>query len=219
MRVTKMKKLKMTEQEKEERKQHIIDVSEKIFFKKSFHDTSMAEIAEKAGVAKGTLYLYFPSKKQLYYAVVFRGMHRIETIIMKNVKQCRTGYEKVVSMGRSYVEFFFRFPDYYNLIVNYESHEVTSLKPEPHIWEVYQYSEELYKHLVRWIQEGLNDGSIRQDLEPQKLGMVLWAQTTGLIQQVQLRKKLFKKWSQTVEPKDILHYYLEVTQKMLTPQS
>lgn len=39
------------------------------FARTGYHDTTMAEVAEAAGVSKGTPYLYFPSKEDLFIAL------------------------------------------------------------------------------------------------------------------------------------------------------
>jgi TetR/AcrR family transcriptional regulator len=61
------------EREKEHRKEEIIDAAQKVFFEKGLLLTTMDEIAEIAELSKGTLYLYYKSKENLYLAVMMRG--------------------------------------------------------------------------------------------------------------------------------------------------
>lgn len=58
----------------------ILQAAVKVFSKKGFHRARMDEIAEKAGVAKGTLYYNFASKSKLFSAAVTEG---IETIVIQ----------------------------------------------------------------------------------------------------------------------------------------
>jgi len=55
----------------------IIAAAAKLFGDKGYHDTTTAEIAESAGVAAGTIYIYFSSKEELLVAVFeeFLGRH------------------------------------------------------------------------------------------------------------------------------------------------
>ena len=48
----------------------ILKESLKLFRKKSYHNTSIADIAEACGLLKGSLYHYFPSKEALMSAVI-----------------------------------------------------------------------------------------------------------------------------------------------------
>ncbi|NJK33082.1 MAG: helix-turn-helix transcriptional regulator [Deltaproteobacteria bacterium] len=50
----------------------ILDVATRLFGEKGYRDTSMDEIAAEVGVAKGTLYLYFPQKLDLLFAATAR---------------------------------------------------------------------------------------------------------------------------------------------------
>lgn len=204
---------------KEHKRNLIIKTAEQIFFEKSYYETTMAEIAKKAGIAKGTLYLYFPSKKELYYTIVVKGLIIIDKIINKNIKKCVKGFDKVVAMGLSYIEFYRQHPQYYIFIANYETHEVKTPDAEPLIIEAYHKSEKLFKYLVQFIKEGIADNSIDPHIKPMEMALVLWSQTTGLIQQVHLRKKLFALWSGLQNPDNILDFYIEVTKKVLKPES
>ncbi len=55
---------------KAERPGEIIDAALELFVAKGFMATRLDEVAQRAGVSKGTLYLYFDSKEALFKAVV-----------------------------------------------------------------------------------------------------------------------------------------------------
>ncbi len=49
-----------------ERRQQLLDVALEVFSRTGFHETSMNDIAEAAGVTKPVLYQHFPSKRALF---------------------------------------------------------------------------------------------------------------------------------------------------------
>jgi AcrR family transcriptional regulator len=53
----------------EQRRSEILEAALHLFSSKGFHDTTMEEVANAAGVAKGTIYLYFQSKEHLLLAL------------------------------------------------------------------------------------------------------------------------------------------------------
>ena len=55
---------------KEARPQELLDAALALFVEKGFAATRTDEVAERAGVSKGTLYLYYPSKEELLKAVI-----------------------------------------------------------------------------------------------------------------------------------------------------
>ena len=55
---------------KQARPQELLDAALALFVEKGFAATRSEEVAQRAGVSKGTLYLYYPSKEELFKAVV-----------------------------------------------------------------------------------------------------------------------------------------------------
>jgi AcrR family transcriptional regulator len=60
----------------EERRLAIIEKASKVFEEKGYSGTTMAEISERVGGSKATLYGYFPSKDDLFVAVLEDGINR-----------------------------------------------------------------------------------------------------------------------------------------------
>ena len=58
--------------EAEERKNEILDVSQRLFSTKGFEETSIADILNEIGIAKGTLYYHFRSKEEILDAIIER---------------------------------------------------------------------------------------------------------------------------------------------------
>ena len=58
------------ERRKQQRPGELLEAALDLFVEKGFAATKSEEVAAKAGVSKGTLFLYFPSKEELFKAVV-----------------------------------------------------------------------------------------------------------------------------------------------------
>ncbi len=58
------------EQEKLARKHDILEAGLQLFAEKDFHEVTVDEIAERVGLSKGTLYLYFKNKEDLFFSIV-----------------------------------------------------------------------------------------------------------------------------------------------------
>lgn len=68
----------LREQLRQARAELILDEAEKLLTEKGYHDTSIDEIAARAGVARGTLYQHFPSKEALILALLERNVELLE---------------------------------------------------------------------------------------------------------------------------------------------
>ncbi|MGH3194241.1 MAG: TetR/AcrR family transcriptional regulator, partial [Streptosporangiaceae bacterium] len=60
---------KIAEEARAARRDQIVAAAAECFARSGYHVTTMADIAEAAGVSKGTPYLYFPSKEALFIAL------------------------------------------------------------------------------------------------------------------------------------------------------
>ncbi|ASA26374.1 TetR/AcrR family transcriptional regulator [Paenibacillus donghaensis] len=56
----------------EERRNEILDVAERLFFSKGYAKTTVNDVLQAIGIAKGTFYYYFKSKEEVMEAVVMR---------------------------------------------------------------------------------------------------------------------------------------------------
>lgn len=63
----------------DERKNEILDAADTLFSKKGFDGTSISDIIEKVGVARGTIYYHFKSKEDIMDALIER--HNVEMLI------------------------------------------------------------------------------------------------------------------------------------------
>src|SRR5207302_2286127 len=59
----------LKEKQRQEREALILQAAEEVLAEKGYHETSMDEIAARVGIAKGTVYLHFPSKEDLVVAL------------------------------------------------------------------------------------------------------------------------------------------------------
>lgn len=60
----------VTDQDKSARRDEIMAAAKKVFARKGFHTTTIADIAKEAGLAYGSIYWYFNSKDDLFHALM-----------------------------------------------------------------------------------------------------------------------------------------------------
>ena len=77
------------------RRAEIIDAARTVFARRGFALGIMDEIAKEAGVAKGTLYLYFRSKDEVFKAVLDHDMKNLKEGILKCLDEAKGLKEKI----------------------------------------------------------------------------------------------------------------------------
>jgi AcrR family transcriptional regulator len=71
------------------RSAEILGAARKVFALKGFSDATMDEIAAAAGIAKGTIYLYFPTKRDIYLAALKEGLTELRERTNRNMEAVR----------------------------------------------------------------------------------------------------------------------------------
>jgi AcrR family transcriptional regulator len=89
----------------DERRRQLLAVACDLFAATGFHDTSMDDIAEAAGVTKPVLYQHFPSKRALYGELLEDTGRRLLDRLAEATSRATSGRERVEAGFRAYFEF------------------------------------------------------------------------------------------------------------------
>lgn len=78
----------------------IIDTARSLFKKTGFKKTTMGDIARSMGKAKSSLYYYYPSKEDIFEAVLHAEMDELLDQIHESISQAATSKEKLINYCR-----------------------------------------------------------------------------------------------------------------------
>jgi AcrR family transcriptional regulator len=191
------------QREKDRRRMEIIDAAEEIFFAKGFEETTVEDIAARAELSKGTIYIYFEGKEDLHDAVVERGMNILSGMFREAVDSEKTGLLKTRAIGEAYMKFYREQKRYFDALMRFETHEREAIAGDDPLLLV-----------VDALKAGIEDGSIRYDIDPVKMAIILWGETTGVLQNNHLKCKAITD-AFGIECDDIIEYYMEQTFRLL----
>lgn len=169
------------EHNKESRREAILKVAEGIFFAKGFEGTLMDEIAREAGCTKRTLYAYFEGKEMLFNALVRRGYKALNDMTEELMDETNpeNGLVRVLRYGDIYIDFIQNYPQYFKAMAEYETHHRNN--PALELFKAtYDAGEISITRLIFCIRLGMDDGSIRRDIEPMGIALALYAQILGM---------------------------------------
>lgn len=201
--------------DKSVRKSEIIAAAEKIFFKSGVHQASMDAVAHEADVSKGTLYLYFKNKNALYRAILRRAFETLEKYVTEAISDCKgNGKEKIKEAGKAYITFSKKYPGYFDAILHYENDTVNLDDIEAESLKSMIAGNQVLEVLANVVKSGMDDGSIQIVKNPIKLAIILWGCTTGMLQMLNAKSKLFNHYY-NISEEEMLEDYFEVILKKL----
>lgn len=99
------------------KRMNILEAAARLFATQPFHKVLLSRVAEEAGVGKGTLYVYFKNKEDLYLSVLFQGFSRVVDRIRDYTEQ--QDFEPVETMAmviREIVGFAYQNPHLFEVM-------------------------------------------------------------------------------------------------------
>lgn len=184
------------QREKEQRRTEIVDAAEQLFFSRRYEEVSMDDIAREVELNKATIYLYFESKEALFATIVLRGVRILEEKYRECMDTQVPGIEKVALMGRAYSRFSEEYPEYLRLIHFYGSERFS--RENPYTAEIGKGYGTCRGILQDAIREGIDDGTIRDDLDPFLASMYCMISFMGIL-------SLEPKWTLVIEAEGFSH--------------
>lgn len=176
--------------ERKRRRDQIVDAAEKVIFSNGLEQATMEEIAETAELSKGTLYLYFKNKQELYLAICERGSNLLNGRLAKVFAADRSGLEIIRELGAVYLRFVRDNPEYFTAFMHYESLMNLDELEESEMVETCENNvREAMTFIVRALQIGMQDGTIDDSADPRELAVLIWACTKGLVQMTHMKEQ------------------------------
>ncbi|MCP4130472.1 MAG: TetR/AcrR family transcriptional regulator [bacterium] len=108
---------KLREQEKDARRNIIIDAAEEEFATKPFNKVNMRDIAKKAGISPASIYRYFPDQQSLFVEAFLRGTKDIFQKLHDIVDEAPDGAIEIVIT--EFMDYFTRNDQYFRMMMRF----------------------------------------------------------------------------------------------------
>jgi AcrR family transcriptional regulator len=166
--------------EKRERREAILDAAERVFGEKGAAHATMEDVADAAEVSKGTVYLYFKSKDDLFVALTHRPLDAVLARFAALLED--RGLDGLTLLRRlieAHAEVVHAHAPHFRLAM---ASLCGGFEPDPSTPNLGVYGQRvrtLRGTYLEAIERGMSDGSIRTDLSPDEVGAALWAGMFG----------------------------------------
>jgi AcrR family transcriptional regulator len=99
-----------------ERRRQLLDAALEVFVARGYHAAAMDEIAERAGVSKPVLYQHFPSKLELYLALLDESVGGLVDTVRSALRSTSENKQRVGATFGAYFEFVGGHDEAYRLV-------------------------------------------------------------------------------------------------------
>src|SRR3989304_2961360 len=88
---------------KTRREEEILETASKYFSECGYSEADTQTLADRLGVGKGTIYRYFPSKRELFLAAVDRSMQQLHEIVTDAIVGIEDPFDKIIKAIQAYL--------------------------------------------------------------------------------------------------------------------
>jgi AcrR family transcriptional regulator len=138
-----------------EKRQAILEQAIRTFAELGFRGTDVQAIADRASVGKGTVYRYFHSKEDLFWAATFDVLLRLDRHLLKVVDAADGACAKISAAAIAYAKFFEANPQYLEMFLQ-DRAEFRGNGPESHR----KYHQEMVHRFEGILQRGIETGEL-----------------------------------------------------------
>ena len=94
-----------TRMPRDQRRVQLLDAASDVFASKGYHAAAMDDIADAAGVSKPVLYQHFPSKLDLYLALLDQSCDRLVEVVEEALASTEDNSDRVIATVAAFYEF------------------------------------------------------------------------------------------------------------------
>jgi len=179
------------ERERQARREAIVEAAGNLFVEKGFEAASMDEVAKRAEFTKRTLYQYFPSKEDLYAAVVLRGFRSMAESMERAGKDAPDGFSRLRSYFRAYYGFYRDQSGTFALISRWGYVKSKLAEDSEAKRDLDRFNARMFSGLADTLRGGVADGSVRADVPVEATVYSLVFLLTGFLTQLSISGESF----------------------------
>lgn len=168
------------QQRSEETHAHILTSAYQLFSRNGYDACSVADICQLAGVSKGAFYHHFPSKHALFVELLENWLAGLDAALQLARQETNSVPQAILQMATLAGNLAQAAEINLSIILEFW----TQASRDPAIWETtvapYRRYQEYFASLI---QEGINEGSFRKEIDPQAAARALVSLALGLLMQ------------------------------------
>ncbi len=177
-----MTALSRRESNRQQRRAAILSAAQELFSERGFKGTTMQEISGRAGLSKGTVYLYFKSKDELYLSVCTMGIAGFGERLQMAGNSARGLEERIKAVYLAYIRYSLQEPAVFRVLRDIFLEQVRHNLSSVTIEETSGIIRGWLEIESGLLQEGIDSGVFAADLDPYAFSVAAWRMATGLIE-------------------------------------
>jgi AcrR family transcriptional regulator len=151
---------------RERQRRRILDAAERLFDERGIDRVSMADITFASGVRASTLYQYFSNKDDIVWGIVSQLFAAVTERATESVEGGASGLAKITALLELMADELENNPAKVRFMAQFDAMYARDWPPERLLALEAQMNPQGFRYFGKLIREGIADGSLRSDLDP-----------------------------------------------------
>ena len=167
--------------EKDQRRSAILNAARKLFFEKGFRYVTVENIARKAELSKGSIYLYFRSKEEIYTQILLNDIDKFNKKSSLIFQKGKSTAELVMAFAFIYVDFFLNDRELFRIMMTFMLHTEDMNLAETVNQHIIEATNNTVKIIETILQQGIEKGEFPSDINLRLSRNAMWGLLNGII--------------------------------------
>ena len=167
--------------ERENRKNAILKAARKLFFEKGFRSVTVESIARKADLSKGSIYLYYSSKEEIYSQILLKDIDKFHDRVADILQDSSGASEALIRLAEIYVNYFLNDRELFRILMNFMIHNNGMNLPADlniHIIKTMNRAIDVFEQILKF---GMEKGEFPPDTNLRLNRNAIWGLLNGII--------------------------------------
>ena len=167
--------------EKDNRKKNILKSARSLFFKKGFKKVTVDEIAKASELGKGSIYLYFNSKEEIYAQILLNDIDNFNEKVDVLLEQRSSSAELLEELSYIYIDYFLNDSELFRILMTYMLQPAKMNLPDKLNAQILNANERSINVIGRILQMGVDTKEFFPELSIKKNQNAFWGLLNGII--------------------------------------
>ncbi len=170
------------EKERENRRSAILKAARKLFFDRGFKSVTVDNIAAKAEVSKGSVYLYFKSKEEIYTQILINdNIVAFEDLKNKFSAKEAPAAELLLEYADNYINYFLNDNELFRILMTFMLHADDMILTDEQNSQLLQTTNDNIHFVSEILQKGVDSGEFLPTINIRQAQNAIWGLLNGVI--------------------------------------
>ena len=167
--------------ERENRKNAILKAARKLFLEKGFKTVTVESIARKAELSKGSIYLYYNSKEEIYTQILLSDIDKFHNHIADLLQNPSNASEALVRLADIYVDFFLNERELFRILMTFMLHTTDMNLPQDLNKQIIKTTNRTIGIIEEIFNYGIERGEFPATINVRQNRNAIWGMLNGII--------------------------------------